>query len=239
MKKIWVYLLGILSGVVLTILVAMLINAIGLSSRDITYFDEPGDVLTKQSITGTEAIKSFEVFQAFDDGYGLASGDELFSYDLIVLLVDPEGKPYYDGQKVRAPQGKCFRQIGLYRYKTKDKRELTVPIVTMMDGEFEEEPVESTKRSVSNNRMTFFDEPGDIMSETSFKVSRVVSDGAAIARGATEYGSYYGLEVLLWDENAQYYDDQIIKASSGKCFRQIGLYKQGSKTDPIVALVDK
>ena len=95
------------------------------------------------------------------------------------------------------------------------------------------------EKLVSDNGMTFFDEPGEIMSDKSYKVSRVVSDGAALARGKGEYGSsYYGLEVLLWDENANYYDDQIVKAPNGKCFRQIGIYKNGFSTYPIVTLTN-
>ena len=78
------------------------------------------------------------------------------------------------------------------------------------------------------------------MSDKSYKVERVLDDGSAIARGKSEYGSsYYGLNVLIWDENANFYDDQIVKAPDGQCFRQIGIYKSVLETYPIVTLTDK
>jgi hypothetical protein len=93
------------------------------------------------------------------------------------------------------------------------------------------------QQSLYDNGMSFFDEPGEVMSDKSYKVTRVLDKGSALARGKSEYGSsYYGLEVLLWDEEANYYDDQIVKAPNGKCFRQIGIYKSGLSTYPIVTL---
>lgn len=230
-----------MSGVALTFLAAYLINRAKFSG--ITFFDEPGEIVTAQTISGrTETVNSFEVFQVLGDGVALATGDEWFTRDLIVLLWNEEGKPYYDNQSVIASKGNCFKQIGIYKYKSRDKMHRTIPVVTLLDCEceiMEDEDVPIKEKLVSDNGMTFFDEPGEIMSDKSYKVSRVVSDGAALARGKGEYGSsYYGLEVLLWDENANYYDDQIVKAPNGKCFRQIGIYKNGFSTYPIVTLTN-
>lgn len=240
MKKIWVYLLGILTGIVLTFVVTFIFTSVGNSSQDVTYFDEPGEIITAQTLTGTTDVKSFEVFQALEDGFALAQGNQWGSYDMVVLLVNKEQAPYYDGQKVNAPSGKCFRQIGIYRYLTTEKEQRTVPIVMMMDGGSVEKTVDDSHRSKKTDGMTFFDEPGEVMADNSYKVWNVVSDGAAKARGKSDYGSsYFGMEVLLWDEDANFYDDQIVKAPQGKCFRQIGIFKQGFSTYPIVALMDK
>ncbi|MBR4414754.1 MAG: hypothetical protein IKS59_05520, partial [Aeriscardovia sp.] len=120
MRKIWVYLLGVLSGVVLTIFASYLINKTNFS--DITFFDEPGEIVTTQSIIGeTEIVNGFEVFQVLDDGVALATGNEWYTRDLIVLLWNDKGEQYYDNQDVIAPHGKCFRQIGIYKYESKDK----------------------------------------------------------------------------------------------------------------------
>ena len=238
MRKIWIYLLGILSGIVLTFLASYLINKKQFSG--ITFFDEPGEIVTTQSILGgTETVNGFEVFQVLDDGVALATGNEWYTRDLIVLLWNENGESYYDNQSVVAPKGQCFRQVGIYKYKSKDKMHRTIPVVTLMGSEIiEEDEGPNMKPSTYGNGMSFFDEPGEVMSDKSYKVSRVVSDGAALARGKTNYGSYYGLEVLLWDEKANYYDNQIVNAPSGKCFRQIGIYKSGISTYPIVALKD-
>lgn len=236
MRKIWVYLLGVLSGVVLTFLASYLINKTKLSG--IMFFDEPGEIVTAQTLSGnSQAVKSFEVFQVLDNGVALATGNEWFSRDLIVLLWNENGEPYYDNQSVVASNGKCFRQIGIYKYKSRDKMHRTIPVVILMDGEIlEEDEMPGRKQYTYDNGMSFFDEPGEVMSDKSYQVSQVVSDGAALARGKNKYGYYFGLEVLLWDEEANYYDDQIVKAPNGKCFKQIGIYKSGFSTYPIVTL---
>lgn len=239
MKKILIYLFGILSGVALTFFASYLINKTKISG--ITFFDEPGEIITVQNLFGgTEIVNGFEVFQTLGDGVALAKGDDLYSYDLIVLLWNDKGEPYYDNQDVIAPKGKCFRQIGIYKYKSKDKMHRTIPVVTLMDGEILEEDDESDRKLFSYDKgMSFFDEPGEVMLDRSYKVTRVLDNGSALARGKSEYGSsYYGLEVLLWDEDANYYDDQIVKAPNGKSFRQIGIYKSGMSTYPIVTLKD-
>ena len=183
---------------------------------------------------------NLKVFQALGDGFALAMGDEWYSSDLIVLLCNSEEKPYHDNQNVIASKGECFRQIGIYKYKSKDKMNRTVPVVMLMDGEMEELIEEPTIIEKKNSNYTFFDEPGEVMTDKSYKVDRVLDDGSAIARGKREYGStYLGLEVLLHEENANYYNDQIVKAPNGKCFRQVGIYKSWSKTIPIVKLMDK
>ena len=135
MKKIWVFLLGVLSGVVLMLIIGFVINL--TKTSDVSFFDKPGEIITVQRLTGeTEAVQSFEVFQALESGRALASGGDFFQ-EIVVLLWNDEGMPYYDNQIVTAPKGKCFRQVGIYKYESTDKMIRTVPIVTMMDGELE------------------------------------------------------------------------------------------------------
>lgn len=135
MKKIWVYLLGVLSGVVLMFIIGFIVNL--TKSSNIRFFDEPGDIITIQRLTGeTEAVQSFEVFQVLDNGTALATGGSLFQ-DINVLLWNDKGTNYYDNQIVTAPQGKCFRQVGIFKYESTDKMIRTVPVVTIMDGGIE------------------------------------------------------------------------------------------------------
>lgn len=135
MKKIWIYLLGVLTGIVITILALVIIGAVMNAKNDpgarmtngMTFFEEQGDIVEPSSV---------KVFQALGAGAALAhcKGNEKFDMygDPIVLLYNEEGTPYYDDQIVKSPAGKCFRQVGIYRYSSRmgDK---TVPIVMLLE----------------------------------------------------------------------------------------------------------
>ncbi|MBO7489516.1 MAG: hypothetical protein J6T88_04475 [Bacteroidales bacterium] len=129
MKKIWVYILGILTGVVLTFIVLFIIaKAASGANNGMTFFDKPGQVMEESS---------YKVFQSLGKGYALANGCSDNKYDLYlgltVLIYNEDGKTYYDDQIITAPKGKCFRQIGIYRYPTRMDVDKTVPIVMLMD----------------------------------------------------------------------------------------------------------
>lgn len=136
MKKIWVYMLGLLSGIVITIVVLLVFGLIIRAKNDpgitmlngMSFFETPGEVIKETS---------FKVFQALDDGAALAEGKgdghSSVYLGLNVLLYNEEKTPYYDEQIVTLPQGKCFRQIGIYRYHAKSGIDKTVPIVMIMD----------------------------------------------------------------------------------------------------------
>lgn len=133
MKKIWVYLLGVLTGIVITVIVLAIIGVAMNAKNDpstrmtngMSFFDAPGDVIDETS---------FKVFQALGDGAALVAGkgDGLY-LGIKALLYNEEGTPYYDEQIITAPIGKCFRQVGIYRYPTKSGMDKTVPIVMIMD----------------------------------------------------------------------------------------------------------
>ena len=40
-----------------------------------------------------------------------------------------------------------------------------------------------------------------------------------------------GVYLLVNNENKSYYDDQVIKLPTGKCFKQIGTYQYTTKED--------
>ena len=136
MKKIWVYLLGLLSGIVITIVVLLVFGLIIRAKNDpgitmlngMSFFETPGEVIKETS---------FKVFQALDDGAALAEGKgdghSSVYLGLNVLLYNEEKTPYYDEQIVTLPQGKCFRQVGIYRYHAKSGIDKTVPNVMIMD----------------------------------------------------------------------------------------------------------
>ena len=135
MKKIWVYLLGVLTGIVISVIVLAIIGVAMNAKNDpgtrmtngMSFFDTPGDIVESSSV---------KVFQALGDGAALAhcKGKEKYDWygDPIVLLYNEDGNPYYDDQIINAPNGKSFRQVGIYRYSSRmgDK---TVPIVMLLD----------------------------------------------------------------------------------------------------------
>jgi hypothetical protein len=124
MKKIWVFILGIITGIVLTILFAVIVtNSSNGGRRGLNIFEQPGECLIKKS--------SLEVFQVLEPNVALTMiNGEIGS--AVYLLVNNEGKTYYDDQVIKLPAGKCFKQIGTYQYPTNDERLKTVPVVQIM-----------------------------------------------------------------------------------------------------------
>ena len=102
--------------------------------------------------------------------------------------------------------------------------------------------------SSSYNGMIMFEKEGKCISENSFEVFQVLDTGDALANELEQgYSTLVstGLTVLfLCEEGQSYYDGQVIKIPSGKCAKQVGVYKYTSyagmeKTVPIVGMRDK
>ena len=134
MKRWLVFLLGFVSGVIFILLLAF----IGASSSSRTIdngmilFEQPGECLNS---------KAYEVFQVISDNSALAEEVEwsstlnryMSTTGLLVLVTNDNGEFYYDDQVIEVPEGKCMRQIGIYKYKTRMDTEKRVPVVTLMD----------------------------------------------------------------------------------------------------------
>ena len=141
MKKLLLFLGGMLVGSLLTIGIFYII---GNQSTDeeqpkpalygdpgISLFDEPGDVMS---------LKSFKIFQVLPNGTALAYSAEKTTVQYkwqygepVVFLLPEEGTTYYDDLVIKVPSGKVVRQIGTYRYETKNEFVKTVPIVKILD----------------------------------------------------------------------------------------------------------
>ena len=124
MKRVWVFMLGIITGIILTILFAVIMSSAFNDGRSgLNMFEQPGDCLVSKS--------SLEVFQVLEPNVALTMiNGEIGS--AVYLLVNNEGKTYYDDQIIKLPAGKCFKQTGTYQYSTKDERLKTVPVVQIM-----------------------------------------------------------------------------------------------------------
>lgn len=124
MKKWLVYVLGIITGVILTFVFAFCVN---LSKNSgiigLEMFEEPGDYME---------YSQFEVFQVIDSGCALAHADE--SLSAIVLIIPNENQKFYDNQKIVLKREQCAQRVGTYKYSTKIGLEKTVPAVRITDG---------------------------------------------------------------------------------------------------------
>lgn len=232
MKNWLVYLLGIITGVILTLAFAFYVNLSDNSGViGLEMFEEPGDYME---------YSQFKVFQVVSLGCALAHADE--SFGTIVLMIPNENQQFYDDQKIVLKSDQCAQHVGTYRYSTKMDIEKTVPAVRIIDGV--ELPKSNKTISAKNNSgKTLFDKPGECVSRKNFEVQKVLESGDAIALEIREtIGGHIftsDLEVLiLAHEGDNFYDKQVIKVPKGKCARQIGNYRYeeygSTKVIPIV-----
>lgn len=127
MKKALLFIGGFVTGIVTTILVAVLINAANQPNDGfpgLTVFPDKGECITTSG--------ELEVMQVLAPNAALAwTGDFLYRDRLLVLLINYDGISYYDEQKIKIPTGKCARQIGTYQYTAKSETLKTVPAVVI------------------------------------------------------------------------------------------------------------
>lgn len=121
-KLILTYVGGIVTGIVLMFVFAFARQK--KESDDVVWFKEPG-----QEIRSNE----FEVMQVMRDGSALALSTSLGSTGVVVVFPASDEEEYYDSQKIEIPYDACVRQVGTYRYTTRDGIEKTVPIVELFD----------------------------------------------------------------------------------------------------------
>ena len=215
MKKWLIYLLGIITGIILTFAFAFCINLSNNSGIiGLEMFEEPRDYME---------YSQFEVFQVLESGCALAHTDD--SFGAIVFIIPNEKQQFYDDQKIVLKNDQCAQHVGIYKYSTKMEIEKTVPAIRIIDGV----KLPKSNKTIADGK-TLFDEPGECVSRKNFEVQKVLESGDAIALEIRETISGHiftsDLEVLiLAQEGSNFYNNQIVKAPQGKCARQIGNYK--------------
>lgn len=229
MKKWLIYLLGIITGIILTFAFAFCINLSNNSGIiGLEMFEEPRDYME---------YSQFEVFQVLESGCALAHTDD--SFGAIVFIIPNEKQQFYDDQKIVLKNDQCAQHVGIYKYSTKMEIEKTVPAIRIIDGV----KLPKSNKTIADGK-TLFDEPGECVSRKNFEMQKVLESGDAIALEIRETISGHiftsDLEVLiLAQEGSNFYNNQIVKAPQGKCARQIGNYKYqqygNAKVIPIIA----
>jgi hypothetical protein len=233
MKKWIIYVLGVITGIILTFAFAFCVNLSNNSGIiGLEMFEEPGDYME---------YSQFEVFQVVESGCALAHADE--SFGSIVFIIPNESQQFYDDQKIILKNDQCAQHVGTYKYSTKMEIEKTVPAIRIVDGV----ELPKSNRTVTEKKdfgKTLFEKPGECVSRKNFEVQKVLDSGDAIALEIRETISGHvftsDLEVLiLAQEGSNFYNNQIVKAPKGKCARQIGNYKYqqygSTKVIPIIA----
>ena len=131
MKKWIVFILGAVTGCIVTFIIFLII---GLSQ---TSLSKSGITLSEKE-TLFKTTDSFKVMQVLDDGALAICGEKDnysrghdYSYfgPVVYILSDGENL-FYDDQIVTVPRGKSPIQIGTYRYKSK-LGEKVVPVITI------------------------------------------------------------------------------------------------------------
>lgn len=121
-KFILTYVGGIITGIILVFVFSFVKQKIG--SNHVVWFEKPG-----QEIPSNE----FRVIQVMRDGSALAFSTSLGSTGVVVAFPASDGEEYYDSQEIEIEDDACVRQVGTYRYTTRDGIEKTVPIVEIFD----------------------------------------------------------------------------------------------------------
>lgn len=126
-KSVLIYIGGIVTGIILTFVILLFVaksNSDNPSNDNMIIFEQP-----QQKIDA----KSFEVLQVLPDGNALATVESNENFGMIVMFRAKGNASYYDDQKIEIPTGKCARQIGTYRYMTRNNIEKTVPIIDIVN----------------------------------------------------------------------------------------------------------
>lgn len=236
MNKWLVYVLGMLTGIVLTVGFALCVNYSDNSEEidGLELFESPGEYMD---------FSKLDVGHVVDGMYALANvyGD----YGTVVFVIPNNDQHFYDGQRIVLESNQRVRRVGSYRYYDyrNGLRERTVSAIKIVDCVENVRPAETQ----DGDGKTLFDKPGGVVSSRDFQVQRVLASGDAIAlEVAHSYSGYVStsdLEVLmLAQENRSFYNNQILKAPQGKSARQIGVYKYreygnygDTKVIPIIA----
>ena len=132
MNKTLSFILGIITGVVLTIVTLFVIAKAtgagqGISDDGITMFEKPGDIIPATKFEVMQVVPNGALAHSEDTRHGIST----FTGPLVLFLSEGQNT-YYDDEVITVPKGKAVRQIGSYQYETRMGYK-TVPIVQIME----------------------------------------------------------------------------------------------------------
>ena len=123
MKQFFIFFLGLIAGVALSIGGAYLYSNLQEDTDKVVYFDKPGKVI--------EAQNGFMVIQAVDENSAIVVEQDItsiFGFGLTALLVNNNAY-FYDTQEIEIGKKQQFRQVGVYTYMTTEGEQKTIPVI--------------------------------------------------------------------------------------------------------------
>lgn len=118
MKKGLIFFAGVATGFLGVIVLGTLFSlTLNFSDDKITRLETEGEYIN---------YDSFEVDEVLDNGNAITRATK--NYGLKVLFLAEKGKLYYDNQIINIPNGKCVKQIGIYKHYYH-----TIPVVEITD----------------------------------------------------------------------------------------------------------
>lgn len=136
-KLIAAYAGGVVSGIVLTIAFAFFLAVLSRSRENgangeegVQLFESPKQVINAESFRVVQVTPSGNALAVYTELVGAEDSPE---YGTVVLFLADEKTSFYDDKVISLPKGKCFRQMGTYRYTTRENIQKTVPVLGIYD----------------------------------------------------------------------------------------------------------
>ena len=127
MKQFFIFFLGLIAGVALSIGGAYLYSNSQEDTDKVVYFDKPGKVIASDY--------PFMVIQVIDKNSAIVEEKDIssiFGMGFTALLVQ-DNAYFYDNQKIELGVKHQFRQVGVYTYITTDGDQKTIPVIKIFN----------------------------------------------------------------------------------------------------------
>lgn len=141
------FVVGIVCGVVACFLFLLVTGKIVRNTKEEEFvlLEKPSVCVTTNSLKVLQLLDSNKALvweqssipeDVPDEMAGIVSGvfsmlENMVSDSQIMLLIGKESEHFYDNQVIKIPAKKCAKQIGTYKYKTKEFGYKTVPAVSI------------------------------------------------------------------------------------------------------------
>ena len=127
MKQFFIFFLGLIAGVALSICGAYLYSNSQEDTDKVVYFDKPGKVIASDY--------PFMVIQVIDKNSAIVEEKDIssiFGFGLTALLVHNNAY-FYDNQEIEIGKKQQFRQVGIYTYITTEGEQKTIPVIKIFN----------------------------------------------------------------------------------------------------------
>ena len=129
MGKFICFILGIVTGVVLTIGGVVVLGAMAQAEETsgVTMFDQPGEEMTARKYEVIQVIPIGALARSEEISYG----QSMFTGPVVLFYTEGQSA-HYDDEVIKVPKGKRVVQVGTYQYNSAVGNR-TVPIVRIME----------------------------------------------------------------------------------------------------------